>query len=171
MLMHALEWRGRADLGRSSVQPLQQHTERMTNDHNKRLVHRLVEIVNEGDLDSIEEVATGQIASEANRWLAPFRESFPDFHMEVVDVIAEDDKAVGYFKCSGTHQGEWRGHAATGRRFEAVDEVYIFRVEDGKLASALAVVEDNLTRLRTRRGRRGNIDRGSPALIIGTGGK
>jgi predicted ester cyclase len=120
----------------------------MTNDHTKRLVYRLVEIVNERDFDSIEEVATGQIASEARRWVGPFSESFPDFRMEVVEVIAEDDKAVGYFKCSGTHEGEWRGHAPTGRRFEAVDEVYIFRVEDGKLASALAVVEDNLTRLR-----------------------
>jgi predicted ester cyclase len=120
----------------------------MTNDHNKRLVHRLVEIVNERDLDSIEEVATGQIASDARRWVGPFSVSFPDFHMEVIDVIAEDDKAVGYFKCSGTHRGEWRGHAPTGRRFEAVDEVYIFRVEGGKLSSALAVVEDNLTRLR-----------------------
>jgi predicted ester cyclase len=120
----------------------------MTNDHNKRLVHRLVEIVNERDLDSIEEVATGQIASDARRWVGPFSDSFPDFHMEVIDVIAEDDKAVGYFKCSGTHRGEWRGHAPTGRRFEAVDEVYIFRVEGGKLSSALAVVEDNLTRLR-----------------------
>ena len=121
----------------------------MTNDdHNKWLVHRLVEIVNERDFGSIDDVATGQIASEAKRWVGPFTESFPDFHMEVVEVIAESDKVVGYFKCSGTHQGEWRGHAPTGRRFEAVDEVYIFRVEDGKLASALAVVEDNLTRLK-----------------------
>jgi ketosteroid isomerase-like protein len=119
----------------------------MTND-NKRLVHRLVEIVNAGDLDSIEEVAGGRIAAQAKGWIGPFRESFPDFRMEVVDVIAEGDKVVGYFKCSGTHQGEWRGHPATGRRFEGVDEVYIFRVEDGKLASVLAEVEDNLTRLR-----------------------
>jgi predicted ester cyclase len=107
-----------------------------------------VEIVNERDFGSIDEVATGQIASEAKRWVGPFTESFPDFHMEVVDVLAESDKVVGYFKCSGTHQGEWRGHEPTGRRFEAVDEVYIFRVKDGKLASAVAVVEDNLTRLR-----------------------
>ena len=119
----------------------------MTNDDNKRLVHRLVQIVNEGDFDSIDEVATGQIASEAQRWVGPFRESFPDFRMEVIDVIAEADKVVGYFKCSGTHQGEWRGHEPTGRRFEVVDEVYILKLEDGKLASATAVVEDNLTRL------------------------
>jgi predicted ester cyclase len=119
----------------------------VSHDHNKRLVHRLVEIVNDRDFESIDEVATGQIARDARRWLGPFRESFPDFQMELLDVIAEGDKVVGYFKCSGTHEGEWRGHAPTGRRFESVDEVYIFRVDNGKLASALAVVEDNLTRL------------------------
>jgi predicted ester cyclase len=120
----------------------------MSRDHNRRLIHRLVEIVNQGDLDSIGEVATGQIASEARRWVGPFRDSFPDFRMEVVDVIAEDDKVMGYFKCSGTHDGEWRGHPPTGRRFESVDEIYVFRVEDGKLVAPIAVVEDNLTRLR-----------------------
>jgi predicted ester cyclase len=119
----------------------------VSHDHNKRLVHRLVEIVNDRDFESIDEVATGQIARDARRWVGRFRESFPDFQMELLDVIAEGDKVVGYFKCSGTHEGEWRGHAPTGRRFESVDEVYIFRVDNGKLASALAVVEDNLTRL------------------------
>jgi len=119
----------------------------VSHDHNKRLVHRLIEIVNDRDFESIDEVATGQIARDARRWVGPFRESFPDFQMELLDVIAEGDKVVGYFKCSGTHEGEWRGHAPTGRRFESVDEVYIFRVDNGKLASALAVVEDNLTRL------------------------
>jgi predicted ester cyclase len=119
----------------------------VSHDHNKRLVHRLIEIVNDRDLESIDEVATGPIATDARRWVGPFRDSFPDFQMELLDVIAEGDKVVGYFKCSGTHEGEWRGHAPTGRRFESVDEVYIFRVENGKLASALAVVEDNLTRL------------------------
>jgi predicted ester cyclase len=119
----------------------------VSHDHNKRLVHRLVEIVNDRDFESIDEVATGQIATDARRWVGPFRDAFPDFQMELLDVIAEGDKVVGYFKCSGTHEGEWRGHAPTGRRFESVDEVYIFRVDNGKLASALAVVEDNLTRL------------------------
>ena len=117
-------------------------------DENKALVRRLVEIVNGRDLDALGEVATGQIARAARRWIGPFRESFPDFRIEVVDVIAEDDKVVGYFKCSGTHEGEWRGVQPTGRRFEGVDEVYIFGVRDGKLDSALAVVEDNLTRMR-----------------------
>jgi predicted ester cyclase len=117
-------------------------------DDNRGLVRRLVEIVNARDLDAIGEVASGQVAREAARWVGPFTASFPDFRMEVVDVIAEGDKVVGYFKCSGTHEGEWRGSPPTGRRFEGVDEIYIFRVEGGKLSSALAVVEDNLTRMR-----------------------
>jgi predicted ester cyclase len=114
----------------------------------KALVRRLVEIVNARDLDSLDEIASGQISEAAREWIGPFRDSFPDFHMEVVDVIAEGDKVVGHFMCSGTHEGEWRGIAPSGRRFEDVDEIYIFRVEAGKLSSAAAVVEDNLTRMR-----------------------
>jgi predicted ester cyclase len=119
-----------------------------TPEENKALVRRLVEIVNDGDLESLEEVASGQIADAARRWIGPFRDSFPDFHMEVRDVIAEGDKVVGHFECSGTHQGEWRGIPPSGRRFEGVDEIYIFRAEGGKLSRATAVVEDNLTRMR-----------------------
>jgi predicted ester cyclase len=67
--------------------------------------------------------------------------------MEIVDLIAEGDKVAAHFRCSGTHLADWRGHPPTGRRFSDVDEIYIFRVIDGKLAGAFGV-EDNLTRLR-----------------------
>jgi predicted ester cyclase len=114
----------------------------------RELVARLVEIVNAGDVDRLEEVASGPVAEGARRWIGPFRESFPDFRMELVDAVAEPDKVAAYFKCSGTQEGEWQGRPPSGRRFEDVDEVYIFRIEDGKLAGAIAVVEDNLTRMR-----------------------
>jgi predicted ester cyclase len=117
-------------------------------EHNRALVRRFVEIVNGADLAGLDEVAAPGFAEGARRWIAPFRESFPDFRMEVVDVIAEPEKAVGHFKCSGTNEGEWNGKPPTGRRFEDVDEIYIFRVEDGKLAGALASLEDNVKRMR-----------------------
>ena len=56
--------------------------------------------------------------------------------------------AAGDVKCSGTHEGEWRAIPATGRRFKDIGGIYIFKVKQGKLDCALAVIEDNLTRMR-----------------------
>jgi len=117
-------------------------------DVNKQLVRRLVkEAVGEHNLEVLEQVASAPFAEGARRWVVPFQGAFPDFTMEIVDLIAEGDTVVGHFKCSGTHRGEWLGVPGTGRRFEDVDEVYIFQIRDGKLVSARGV-EDNLSRLR-----------------------
>jgi predicted ester cyclase len=117
-------------------------------EENKTLVRRLVqEVVTERDLDALDQLAEGQFARLARRWISPFQKAFPDFRMEIVDLVAEDDTVVAHFKCSGTHEGEWLGEPPTGRRFENVDEIYIFHVRNGKLSSAFGV-EDNLARMR-----------------------
>jgi predicted ester cyclase len=117
-------------------------------EENKLLVRRLVdEAVRERNLEVLGQIAAGGFAEIARRWVSPFQSAFPDFEMEIVDLIAEGEQVVARFKCSGTHLGEWLGVPATGRRFENVDEIYIFRVHDGRLVSALGV-EDNLSRLR-----------------------
>jgi SnoaL-like polyketide cyclase len=67
--------------------------------------------------------------------------------VQIVDLVAEDDTVVAHFKCSGTHQADWLGIGATQDRFEDVDEVYFFRVENGTLAGATGI-EDNLSRMR-----------------------
>jgi predicted SnoaL-like aldol condensation-catalyzing enzyme len=115
---------------------------------NKALVRRLVEeAINDGQLELVDKLADGELAAAAKRWIGPFRESFPDFEMRIVDLVAEGDTVVGHFRCSGTHQGPWQGIPPTGKRFHDIDEVYIFRISDGKLAG-FSAVEDNLTRLR-----------------------
>jgi predicted ester cyclase len=114
---------------------------------NRQLVRRLIEeAVRERNLDVLDEIAAGAFAEIAKRWARPFQSAFPDFEMEIVELIAEGEKVVAHFKCSGTHRGGWLGVPATGRRFEGVDEIYIFSVQDGRLVSALGV-EDNLSRL------------------------
>jgi predicted ester cyclase len=117
-------------------------------EENKTLVRRLVqEVVTERDLDALDQLAEGQFARLARRWISPFQKAFPDFRMEIVDLVAEDDTVVAHFKCSGTHEGEWLGEPPTGRRFENVDEIYVFHVRNGKVSSAFGV-EDNLARMR-----------------------
>ena len=113
---------------------------------NKATVRRLVdEVPNGGRLDLIDRLYAPELASAARQWIVPFRASFPDVQMEVIDLIAEDDKVVGWFTCSATHHGAWRGHAATGRRFERVDEVSIFRFREGRIVAVWSL-EDTLAR-------------------------
>ena len=114
----------------------------------KALVHRLIdEVLNGGDLTVLGELYTAPMARAAERWITPFRQAFPDVHMEIVELVAEGDTVVGRFRCSGTHLGEWRGHPPTGRRFERVDEVYFFNVRDGRLARVWGL-EDTASRTR-----------------------
>jgi predicted ester cyclase len=113
----------------------------------KAAVRRLVdEVINDGRLDVIDEICTPPMAAKARAWIAPFRDSFPDVKMEIVDLIAEGEKVVGRFLCSGTHAGRWRSHAPTGRRFESVDEVYFFTFDGSQIAEAWGI-EDTRSRL------------------------
>jgi ketosteroid isomerase-like protein len=117
---------------------------------NKATVRRLIaEVLNGGRLEVIDELYAPELAPAARRWITPFRASFPDVRMEIVELIAEGDKVVGRFTCFATHQGAWLGHAATGRRFERVDEVVIFQLRDGRIVHSWSL-EDNLGRLQQR---------------------
>jgi predicted ester cyclase len=117
-------------------------------EHNKATVRRLVdEVFNGGRLEVIDELYAPELAAAAKRWITPFRASFPDVHMEIVELIAEGDKVVGRFTCSATHQGKWLGQAPAGRRFERIDEVWILRLRDGKIVHVWSL-EDTLDRLR-----------------------
>ena len=114
----------------------------------KALIHRLVdEVMNQGNLAAVDELYAPAIAEETRRWIAPFQESFPDMRMEIVEIVAEGDRVAARFTCSGTHTGEWLGHAPTGKRFELIDEVTFFRFEHGRIADSWTL-EDTLTRLQ-----------------------
>lgn len=115
-------------------------------EHNKELVHRLVaEAINGDDLAVLDEICTPRLARTLQRWFAPFRKAFPDWHQEIVELVAEADTVVARFVCRGTNLGEWFGVPATGRAM-AVDEVYFFRVVNDRLGGVWAL-EDTWSRL------------------------
>jgi predicted ester cyclase len=118
----------------------------MSAEENKAMLRHLVEAHNAGNMDVMDELFTPEWAEQAKQGYTAFRSAFPDFREEIVDLVAEEDKIVGRFKCSGTHRGEMMGIAPTGRRME-VDGVYFLRVQDGKFVEFWGL-EDNLTRMR-----------------------
>jgi hypothetical protein len=77
----------------------------MTAEQNKMLVRRLVEdAVNPRNPDVLDEVAQGEFAVAARRWGRPFRDSFPDFTMEIADLVADGEKVL---RISGVPGPTW----------------------------------------------------------------
>jgi predicted ester cyclase len=95
----------------------------------------------------VAEVAEGEFAAAARRWMGPFRDPFPHFRMEIADLMGDGQKVAAHFRCPGTHLGEWMGHPPASRRFQDVDELYIVQISGGKLAGAFGG-EDNRARMR-----------------------
>lgn len=74
------------------------------------------------------------VGREASRqfmknWLA----AFPDVHYELLEVITKDDYVISRFRCTGTHQGAFMGHAPTNRAMD-VKGCMISQIRDGKRA-------------------------------------
>jgi steroid delta-isomerase-like uncharacterized protein len=61
-----------------------------------------------------------------------YRVAFPDYHMEIQDLVAEGDKLVNRFITTGTHKGPLWGLPPTGKAFE-IQGMVMHRFEDGKI--------------------------------------
>ena len=61
-----------------------------------------------------------------------FKSAFPDVRLEPVQTIATEDYVVAILDVSGTHTGEFQGHAPTNKRF-TVRGIQVGRFADGKM--------------------------------------
>ena len=115
---------------------------------NKDLLRRYFEeLFNAGDLSVADEiVAPGYVNHNAVPGEAPGRDrlkafvtfirtAFRDFHMAIEDQIAEGDKVVTRLTATGTHQAEFAGVPATGKRVN-VTLINIHRVSGGQVQEA-----------------------------------
>ena len=82
------------------------------------------------------------------------RSAFPDFHNEVREIVAEDERAAVRLRCSGRHEGELFGIAATGRSV-AYDAAAFLRARDAQLCAAWVL--GDLEQLRRQLGRSGGL--------------
>ena len=68
--------------------------------------------------------------------------AFPDLNTSVDDVIAEGDKVVMRVTTSGTHQGNFMGIPATGKKV-SFGEIHVVRIAGGKMVEHWGV-EDQM---------------------------
>ena len=118
----------------------------------KAIIERLVaEAMNGRDLDVLDELCTTQLAPKLRIAFTSFASAFPDWHQELLELVAEDDTVVARFRCHGTQTGPWEGLPPHGRTMK-IDEVYFFRFSEGRIRSMWGL-EDTWTRIRQLSGK------------------
>lgn len=60
-----------------------------------------------------------------------FISAFPDFHVELLDIVAEGDMVATRGVFTGTHHGEFMGIPPTGKAVK-VSYIDLWRLKDGK---------------------------------------
>lgn len=121
---------------------------------NKRAVRQIGEIWSTGDPDDLDEIMAEDCETNflgqtihgreeyKERMKAQWR-AFPDFTIEVQDLVAEDDVVVKHFVARGTHEGEFMGIEPTEVSTETPG-FSLYHLEDGMIMES-TVVADMLT--------------------------
>lgn len=124
--------------------------------HNKATFKRFHDVVNSGNAEIISKMIDELVEPDAmirtpvpldvtgaealkHVW-AMLLEAFPDLHLTVEDMIAEEDKVVVRNTVTGTHRGEYMGLQPTGKSV-TYNEIFIFRFVNGRVAETWGVVD------------------------------
>jgi predicted ester cyclase len=101
---------------------------------NKKLITRYYEQVFNGrELDAIGGYwADDRMREAVTRGCLSYFDSFPDLHISLDELIAEGDRVFARTTMTGTHDGEYKGIAPTGRNV-AADCAEVYRIADGKI--------------------------------------
>jgi steroid delta-isomerase-like uncharacterized protein len=119
----------------------------MSLDENKAVVQRLLDAINDGNLDELPQVVAADVVDHnAVIFMQPegpggvqegvrmLLQGFPDLHLATQELIAEGDRVAARFVMSGTNTGDYRGLPAPTQQPFQSEAIAILRIADGKVA-------------------------------------
>jgi len=125
---------------------------------NEEIIRRNLDNLNRGDLkaflqDFAEDVKNFNVAmgrEGIRRGVEDIVTTFPDWRMEIVEMVAQGDSVVTLLKVSGTHRGVGKlpmnggmlvGVEPTQKHFE-VQHIHWYKIRDGKIVEHTATRND-----------------------------
>jgi steroid delta-isomerase-like uncharacterized protein len=128
--------------------------EKIKLEQNKAIVRGYMnEVLNNGNVAAFDKYFSEDVVFNNSKGvkqqlagMQSIRRSFPDFRLIVEDQIAEGDKVVTRVTFQGTHRGEFRGIAPTGKQVK-YSGIAIDRIVQGKVVEMWHVA-DQLTLLQ-----------------------
>ena len=125
----------------------------MSGEENKALIRRMTEeIFNKKNVDALGDFMAGDMVDHNppptdKPGLKGLKDAFriffsalPDLSVQVDDVIAEGDKVVMRVTTTGTHQGDFMGITANGKKV-SFGEIHVVRFDGGKMVEHWGIAD------------------------------
>jgi predicted ester cyclase len=116
-------------------------------EENKEIGRKMMDAVNNQDLRLLDDLVVSDYVNQQlkvrsredlKQILRRQYRGFPDVHRTMEDIIADEDTVWIRVKVTGTHTGEYRGIAPTGKKF-VMEAVPHYRIVDGKIVEGWSV--------------------------------
>lgn len=116
-------------------------------EENKEIGRKMMEAVNKQDLRLLDDLVASDYFNkqlkvksreDLKQILRRQYRGFPDVHRRMEDIIADENSVWIYVKITGTHTGEYRGIAPTGKKI-VMDAVPHYRIVNGKIVEGWSV--------------------------------
>jgi predicted ester cyclase len=117
-------------------------------EENKLLVKSFIEqIFNKHDLSAIEKYLKPTLADSSGKTVESFKDAlselfsgFPDLHVNIEHILAEDNRVMVLLNFNGTHKGYFQGKSPTNKSV-LIRSADLYRIDDGKIAEHWDVVD------------------------------
>ncbi|MEY2832146.1 MAG: hypothetical protein RLZZ574_1404 [Cyanobacteriota bacterium] len=126
----------------------------MSIEKNKIIIHRLLEALSKGNMDTFDELTIadlilhgddllpfGRDRESVKKMITAFRTAFPNAKFTVEQIFAEQNKVVSYVTVRGTHKGEWLGAAPTGEEITWTASS-VTRFNEGKIVELWGIADE-----------------------------
>ncbi len=131
----------------------------MSAERNKAVVRQLFELWNSGETTRVGEFYDPAYTADyqpyssrvgldgARAMIEGAHATFPDYHEELLEMTAEDDRVAVWLRITGTHSGApWGPVPPSGKRV-SYEEMLVLTFRDGKVVHQRGIA-DNLSLLR-----------------------
>ena len=125
----------------------------MWTERNKQVVRRFIdEVINGGHIELVDELTDAEYAlhfpgrpnpvtrKDLPSFASELRGAFPDWHVQINDMIAEGDKVALLSTVTGTHRGTFQDVLPTGRSV-SLRGIAFFELRNGKVLEHRAMLD------------------------------
>lgn len=110
----------------------------MTIEENKSIIHRYIDELNRRNETILGELVANKFRDTVRQGYLRNITAFPDYFVEIKDIVAEGEQVVVEWTYRGTHRGVYQDIKPTGKEIYG-RAISIYRLRDGQIVDARGI--------------------------------